>query len=178
MWTPPVEHPLRRFFAGLTEDAFLVTLGVADPPLVDYVSGLLSRFVHIDQIYRLNDARGRRLEGVVAMLLEAAELPEGGRTRREVYRHIGDFALYWSGLYPDAVRRMNRHSADGLIDYCREGSRSYLIASDCGTGDADEDAVLYRLGKDFALCAAGLREVRRGWEEGGERCPAGPLIGP
>ena len=29
---------LRRFFAGLTEFAFQTRLGVADPPLVDYIA--------------------------------------------------------------------------------------------------------------------------------------------
>ena len=50
MWSPPPEHPLRRLFAGLTEQTFLSTLGLADPPLTDYLSELLSRFIHIDAV--------------------------------------------------------------------------------------------------------------------------------
>ena len=59
MWEPTVEHPLRRLFAGLAEHAFLPHLGVADPPMIDYLSSLLSRFVHFDAVYRLRGEHGR-----------------------------------------------------------------------------------------------------------------------
>ena len=45
MWFPQPDHPLRRLFAGLTEQTFIATLGVADPNLTDYLSILLSRFL-------------------------------------------------------------------------------------------------------------------------------------
>ena len=37
-----------RFFRGLTEYAFHARLGIVDPPLVDYVSLLLVRFLRVD----------------------------------------------------------------------------------------------------------------------------------
>src|SRR5689334_21436214 len=42
---------LYRFFSGLAEYTFEARLGVADPPLVDYIALLLTRFVHCDTIY-------------------------------------------------------------------------------------------------------------------------------
>ena len=39
-----------RFFRGLTEYAFHARLGVVDPPLVDYVSNLLVRFLRNEQL--------------------------------------------------------------------------------------------------------------------------------
>src|SRR5205085_4786721 len=166
MWSPPPEHPLRRLFAGVTEHTFQSRFGVADPPLVDYLSGLLSRFLHADAVWRLRDARGRLLAKVVDMVLEAAALPPEGRTAREVHRHIGDFALFWAGVYPEALRRLRSPSCkDFFVDYCAQGKRSYYIAS---TFEADpyreEAAVLRRLSDDFELCAYGLNEVRREWE--------------
>src|SRR5271169_1649391 len=91
MWYYDPQHPLRRLFAGLTEQTFMANLGVADPDLVDYLSILLSRFVHLDAIHRFRNAAGKRVEEVVDMILEAEALPAGGRTRREYHRHIGDF---------------------------------------------------------------------------------------
>src|SRR5262245_5108123 len=38
MWYFNADHPLRRLFAGLTEQTFMNVLGVADPGLVDYLS--------------------------------------------------------------------------------------------------------------------------------------------
>ena len=42
---------IRRFFTGLTEYAFHARLGVADPPLVDYIAELLVRFVRSDSLF-------------------------------------------------------------------------------------------------------------------------------
>src|SRR5262245_5927889 len=72
------DHPLRRLFAGYTEQTFLNTLGVADPRLVDYLSEMLSRFVHLDAVYRLRNVQGRRLVEVAEMVVEAEGLPPGG----------------------------------------------------------------------------------------------------
>src|SRR5262245_59623306 len=99
MWSPKSDHPLRRHFAGITDQTFVTTLGVADPPLTDYLSDLLSRFLHMDWIYRIRSLGGKRLEEVADMMIEAEQMPREGRTRREVHRHIGDFALFWTGVY-------------------------------------------------------------------------------
>src|SRR3954471_19651765 len=130
MWNPPPEHPLRRLFAGLAEHAFFSHLGVADPPLIDYVSSLLTRFVHNDDLYRLRGTSGHPLTELAEMVIEAERLPAGGRTRRDYYRHIGDFALFWTGVYPESLERVrSRHCKDHLVDYTVQGKRGYLITS-------------------------------------------------
>jgi len=167
MWDPPPGHPLQRLFAGITEHAFLTTIGVADPPLIDYLSHLLSRFVHADSVYRLRNSSGQKLSELTEMVIEAEKLPAEGRTRREYHRHIGDFALFWAGLYPEAVNRMQHLPVkDHCVNFKVLGKRSYYIASTFD-GDAfrDESPILRRLSEQFDLCAYGLREVRREWEE-------------
>ena len=102
------------------------------------------------------------------MVIEAEGLPPEGRTRREVHRHIGDFTLFWTGVYPEMVNRLRTAlSRDHFIDYCEQGKRSYYIASTF-EDDAyrDEVPVLRRLSEDFELCAYGLNQVRREWERG------------
>ena len=73
---------IRRFFTGLTEYAFHARLGVADPPLVDYIAELLVRFVRCDELYRVRSVRGQRLMQVTDMLAEAQhrEGPRGSRS--------------------------------------------------------------------------------------------------
>ena len=66
---------------------------------------------------------------------------------------------------------------DHLIDYQAEGKRSYWIASTIETDTEKEkkapSAVLERLSRNFELCAYGLSEVRRQWEdESGDFGPA------
>src|SRR5262249_7800268 len=106
MWYHRPEHPLRRLFAALTAHTFQSSLGVADPQLVDYLSELLARFVHMDGVFKLKNTQGQRLDQIADMMIEAEAMPPEGRTRREVYRHIGDFTLFWTGVYPELLRRL------------------------------------------------------------------------
>jgi hypothetical protein len=166
MWYTRPEHPLRRMFAALTEQTFEAELGVADPPLVDYLSEMLARFVHIDGIFKLKNMQGHTLEQVADMMIEAEAMPPGGRTRREVYRHIGDFTLFWTGVYPEILHRIRSMlNKDHFIDYAAQGKRSYYIASTFDASDHTHEArVLRRLSDEYELCAYGLSQVRREWE--------------
>jgi hypothetical protein len=172
---------LSRFFAGLAEYTFHTRLGVADPRLVDYLSRLLAKFVHTDTIYSVRGLSGRRLQEVVEMVAEA-EARTGG-PRRAVHRHIGDFTLFWTGVYPEALRQMQgRDRVDRLVDFRDLGKRSYWIASTMPAAEADADAaenrVLERLSREFELCAYGLGELRREWErrDGDDDTPELPKL--
>lgn len=164
---------LRKLFAALAEHTFQVEYGVADPPLVDYLSDMLVRFVKIDAIFHVRNLVGKRLEEVAEMLAEANE--REGHPRREVYRHIGDFTLFWTGVYPEGLKRLKAWDRqDAAIDYREQGKRSYYIAS---TYDDEpyraESAVLRRLSEQFELCSDGLRSVRQEWDRlasGGSPC--------
>lgn len=163
----PKTSPIRRFFSGLTEHAFHIRLGVADPQLTDYISDLLTRFVRSDRV-TIRDAKGRPVLEVVDMLSEAQN--RVGSARREVHRKIGDYTLFWAGLYPESLeRRKQRMSKDALIDYCEQGKRAYWIAStiemeEATAAKAAPSGVLERLSAEFELCAYGLRQVRAEWE--------------
>jgi hypothetical protein len=175
MWQPKPDHPLCRLFAALTEQTFMTTLGVGDPHLIEYLSNMLARFISFDALYRLRDTQGRRLEEVADMMLEAEAMPPEGRTRREVHRHIGDFTLFWTGVYPESLQKMRSAlSKDQLISYQEQGKRSYYIASTWEDEPFQAEApVLRRLSVEYELCAYGLREVRREWEQrpGGDARP-------
>ena len=175
---------LRRFFAGLTEYAFHTRLGVADPPLVDYLAELLVRFVRSDELYPVRTPRGQRLVQVADMLAEAEH--REGPARRQVHRHIGDFTLFWTGVYPEVADGMRRNSKDAFIDYQQQGKRAYWIASTIPVEqgpsrkgavetEADSSEVLKRLSEQFDLCVYGLAEVRRQWEDRDDS-PDAPLL--
>ena len=156
---------LRRMFAATVENTFHTELGVVDPRLIDYIVQLLVRFIRIDAMFRIRDAEGHRLEEVAEMMLEAEQ--RQAKPKREIYRHIGDFTLFWAGVYPEALGRLRSSGRkDHLIDYCEQGKRSYYIAS---TFDDEpyrkEAAVLRRLSHDFELCSFGLNRIRRQWAE-------------
>jgi hypothetical protein len=152
-----------RFFRGLTEHAFHARLGIVDPPLVDYVSLLLVRFIRNDEIRSLPRQAPALLDDVTDMLSAVQQAPAD--TAREEYRHIGDYTLFWSGLYPEALRRFQHPTRqDHLLDYRAAGKKAYWIASTLEPADAvDERDLLARLSHDYDLCVEGLAEVRRAW---------------
>ena len=155
---------LRRFFSGVTEHTFSVRLGVVDPPLVDYVAEMLVRFVKNDAIYGARNPRGERLLQVTDMMAEAQA--GHGVARREMHRHIGDFTLFWTGVYPEIADRMRQGRKDSLLNYTDQGKRNYFLASTMPVEDVTApDEVLKRLSDNFELCVYGLSEVRRQWSE-------------
>jgi len=168
---------LARFFTGLCENVFESRLGVADPPLVDYIGDLMLRFVRYDAVHRVRNLSGRPVVEVVEMVAEAEA--RVGSARRDVHRHIGDVTLFWTGVYPEALRELrSRERKDFFVDYCRQGKRAYHIASTIET-DAPADApaeVLNRLSEHFEMCAYGLGEIRREWERQDEGDAPRPLL--
>lgn len=161
-------HSLYKMFCGVTEQTFLAELGVADTRLVDYLSALLTRFIHRDAIYAVTSPGGKKLRQITEMLAEAERQSCKDEKRREIHRHIGDFALFWTGVYPEILEtRAAKEQTDSLISYFDHGKRSYYIAStysDTPT-QADEAPVLRRLSAEFEVCAYGLRKVREHWEK-------------
>lgn len=159
------ESAARRFFAGVTEQAFMTELGVADPPLLDYMAELLFRFVHSDQLYGVRGVRGERITQVADMLEEAHA--RRGPARRALHRHIGDFTLFWTGVFPEIAERIRKTGGkDALLDYREMGKRSYAAASRIPVErEFAPSNLLERLSDEFELCVYGLGEVRKAWEE-------------
>ncbi len=158
--------PLRDYFGGIAQYAFETRLGIVDPPLVDYITDLLARFIRSDALYAVRDLSGNRLEQVGDMLAEAET--RVGDARRKVHQHIGDFTLFWSGVYPEALRRSRKAvptDRDPVVDFCTHGKRAYYIASTIPAERTDaQNEVLERLSEEFEICAFGLGEARKEWE--------------
>ena len=157
---------LRRFFSGLAEHTFEIKLGIVDPPLIDYLSELLVQSVRMDQLHHVRTPRGHLIQELGLMLVEAEQ--RIGSARRSVHRYIGDFALFWAGLFPEYLRQTHSDAdIDRFGQYCLHGKRAYLIASSIEANDeeAPPSDILERLGLEFEMCAYGLREVRREWED-------------
>jgi len=160
----PESHPLHRLFRGLTETTFMSELGIGDPRLVGYVAELLASFVPSESVWRIRDKHGQPLAQVTRMVAEA-ELAEDEKRRSEYHRHVGDYTLFWTGVYPESLAKLQgTASPDCLISYQRQGKRSYYLASTL-TSAGDHGDVLRRLSDQFELCAFGLSRVRREWEK-------------
>jgi hypothetical protein len=159
-YTISPHHPLRRLFADLVQREF-----DGDPRLAPYVADLLVDFTHVDRLYCVRDARGKRLEEVGEMLLESNPLLDAwsfGR-EREVRKHIGDFTLFLAGMFPEYVAGLPRRGLrlDSLIDYVKAGKESYLVVAAFDQFEYRQAAPLFRrLADRFEYCVYGLNQVK------------------
>ena len=152
----------------------MTELGIGDPRLVGYVADLLARFVPSQNLGKVRDASGRSLTQVAEMIAEAESSGDAER-RRECHRHVGDYTLFWTGVYPEALGKLQSSTrADHLIDFQVQGKRSYYLAS---TLAEEEAPVLRRLSVEFELCAFGLSRVRSEWERPDPNSLRGPTRG-
>jgi hypothetical protein len=159
------QHPLRLLFQELVRETFHLQIGVTEPGVPEYVANMLVDFTHRDRVFRLRDARGRQLEEVAEMMMEgdiALNAPSFER-EREVHKHIGDFTLFWSGVYPEMLRYFRSATCrDHLLDYVEQGRKSYGIAATFDYGAyQDEAPILKQLSERFETCMVGLNMVRR-----------------
>lgn len=165
------EHSLHRLFSGLVEQVFFVEIGLCEPRLTEYLAGLLAEFVHVDDIFRLRSVDHEAIRELSRIEAEAdlgPDVDEATR-RRLIHKYIGDFTLFWTGVYPETLRARRASSVDQLHVYLASGKRSYGIASELTRTNQEPDAdTLLQLSEQFEHCVRGLRLVRAGWEEYGQ----------
>jgi hypothetical protein len=94
---------------------------------------------------------------------------------RAIRKHIGDYALFVAGMYPEAMdsdRRHRRHRPS-LGELINAGKESYFIVSQFNLCEYEQEAPLFaRLSDRFERCILGLALVRE------ELAPRKPLMLP
>lgn len=157
-------HPLRELFGELIRKNFYHELHLYDHQVTAYLADLLVDFLRTDQLYKIRDSRGKHLKEVGEMLVEsnpALDAPSFER-EREVRKHIGDFTLFLTGLFPASLPRRPRSvRLDTVVDYVRAGKESYHIVSKFDQFEYRDVAPLFRkLSDNFELCVFGLNRIR------------------
>jgi len=157
------EHPIRGYFAAEIHNA-LFQVGLSEQDVEAYLSHMLVTFLHRDGIYAIRNAAGERLEAVVDMIAEGDIRINASSFDRErqVHKHIGDFLLFWSGLFPESLKQIKQPtSKDAAVEVIRQGQMSYYLAS---TFEHDpygvEAPVLRKLSDGFEKYQKGLSAVR------------------
>jgi len=162
-------QPLQELLGEVVRRNFEENLHLSDREVMAYVADLLLRFSSMENLYRIRDARGRPLEDVGEMLIASNPLLEGPSFdwEREVRKHIGDFTLFFAGLFPEAVNqwRLRRQRLDALLDYIQTGKESYFIVSEFNLYEYKSSAPFFRkLSEEFERCVFGLNLVKRDFE--------------
>jgi hypothetical protein len=126
-------------------------IDLRDRDLVRYVADLLVEFVHIDHLYRLHDGGGKRLEYLAEMLIELTE--QGPLDERETRKHIGDYALFIAGLYPESLTYRRRAVSPEY--YINQGKEAYLIVAEMDRSKPTEP-LFRKLSAQFEYCVTAL----------------------
>ena len=158
-------HPLEPFFQQMVRNSYAGKLGIHDPSITKYVAGLLCEFSEADKLYKVKDENGKPIMALDAMVT-ASDPVHGGASsfdaERAVRKHIGDFALFVSGMYPESMdpyrRRNGQQSFEELV---KVGKESYYIVSRFDVAEYAEEAPMFaRLSEWFDRCIYGLQLVR------------------
>ncbi len=113
---------LSRFFHWLIRRSFQ-DLRIREPTVAHYIADMLAEFARTENLYKIRNLQGQRLESVVELLLEAKRMEELGsdlERERIVYKHVGDYVLFMSGIFREYVEK-NAF----LGYYLREGEMAY-----------------------------------------------------
>jgi hypothetical protein len=163
-------NPLQRFFHELVERNYS-EVGVRNSEVQAYVSNLLTELCESDNLYKIAGENGEPLCDLGTMLLAADPVygpaPSFDR-ERQVRKHIGDYALFFTGMFPEALNhsRLRRMRLEGLIDFIRAGKESYFIVSKFEHFEYAKVAPLFRrMSHDFEQLVYGLNQVKNELEE-------------
>ena len=166
------EHNLLlEFFTPLVSEKFAGTLGMDDPEVSGYVAQMLSDFCDAAELFKLKDAAGRTLTDVGEMLLESDPVygpaPSFDR-ERQVRKHIGDFTLFFSGMFPESINhyRLRRQRLENFVDFMKAGKESYYIVSKFDQFEYSRLAPMFgKLSTEFESCVYGLNLVKSDLDE-------------
>jgi hypothetical protein len=159
------DHPVNRLFADLVQKHLVQSAGIDDRQITGYLASLLADFTHVDNLFRIRGARGKRLEDVGEMLIESNPILDGKSFfyEREVRKHIGDYTLFLAGLFPEYLNRLPKRTlrVDAFVDYMQAGKESYRVVASFDQFEFRGVAPLFRrLSDRFELCVFGLNLVK------------------
>jgi hypothetical protein len=157
-------HPLRQLFHEVVAGCYSRYSGITDPELTTYVGDLLTEFTVSENLYRIRDAEGRPLTAVQAMVAASDPVFGGAASfdeERMVRRHIGDYALFATGMYPESAQLWRHTGEAGVAELIRTGKESYYIVSKFDLFEYRDEAPLFaQLSEEFERCMFGLTKVR------------------
>jgi hypothetical protein len=137
----------------------LQRLGENDRRLADYVAAVMTHFVVRDNAHRISAADDQLYDTLAALMADVND-PDGRRSFF-VRTHLGNYALWLSGLFPDHIehRRWRRGGPD--LDYYEEmGRRGFQLAAGHRLADDHGMATLFATAADrFGLLRAALNDV-------------------
>jgi len=170
-----VTVPPEVIFYVLVRQALLEG-GIDDETTSDYVASMLVSFGRAGRAYRISDGDDSEFHYLTDMV---SELQSADGRRRFLLRvHMGDFALWMSGLFPDYLEERTRRKGAPPISYFEElGATGYRGASESlEAGERGMETVLRDVADQFSAVRTALNRIsdRHFWPASGN--PVGRLL--
>jgi hypothetical protein len=167
----PEDHPLQKLFLEMVGRHYAEEIGIRDPEVIGYVAHLLAEFCDAEQLFKIHDATDRPLTDVGEMLIESNPVfgpaPSFDR-ERQVRKHIGDYTLFFTGMFPESLNRvrLRRARLENMIDWIKAGKESYYVVSKFDCFEYTKVAPMFgRLASHFEQCVYGLNCVKNELQE-------------
>jgi hypothetical protein len=151
--------PGEHLFLYVALRHFLRGAGVDDRDLADYLAAVVLAFGERDRAFRV-DWHDDQHHGYLVDILADLDATAGER-RFQVMVHLGNYALWLAGLFPDyiAARRL-RHGGPDVSYYDAVGRRGFGMASDHSLADRyGLDGVFRTAAERFGSLRAALNNV-------------------
>jgi hypothetical protein len=152
-------HASLPLFAYVMVRHALTRLGEGDRLLADYLAALMLHFGLRDRAWRVSEADDQLYSALVDI---AADLDDPDAKRSFLVRtHLGNYALWVSGFFPDYVEHRRWHRGGPDLEYYEEmGRRGFQLAADHRMAEIHGMATLYATAAErFGLLRAALNDV-------------------
>jgi hypothetical protein len=154
----------------------LLEAGVEDRGTADYVASMVVRFGDGRRAYRIEDGAEDEFRYLVDMVVRLSRC--GEREAFLLRTHLGNYALWITGLFPDFVEaRVHRRGAPPVRYYEEMGTVGYRMASESREARSlGMEQTLSSVARDFPGARRALNQVadRYLWRDGSD--PVGRLL--
>jgi hypothetical protein len=139
---PRGAHASLTLFTYVMVRQALRRAGEDERGVADYVSAIVLHFAVRDRAYRIAMSDDEQYDAIVA-LCEDLDDPDARRSFL-VRAHLGNFALWLSGIFPDYLERRRWRRGGPDLDYYEEmGRRGFALAADHRLAEANGMSELY-----------------------------------
>jgi hypothetical protein len=159
MRSPSGAHASLSLFTYVMVRHALRRLGESDRLLADYLAAIVVHFGSRDRAVRLGESDDQ-IYAALADLLHDVNDPDARRAFL-VRAHLGNYALWLSGIFPDYVEQRRWHRGGPQLEYYEEmGRRGFQLASEHRLAEEQGLSPLYAAAADrFGLLRLALNSL-------------------
>ena len=155
---PDVKAPPSLVFYVLVRQALLEG-GVDSASTADFVASVVIAFARTERAYRISDDSDEEFHYLVDMIEQLRSAEE--RRAFLLRAHLGNYALWLSGLFPDYIEHRKWRRGGPDLDYYEEmGRKGFQLAAGHRLADDHGLSTLFATAADrFGLLRAALNDV-------------------